>query len=169
MSFDDIIANADIDDAAEATILAAEATVNEPSADEAARAYAAEIIKLGIEGVKQKLRETGGGAPSGPPVLLLEAAGEAGGIELKQDPDTWLVNDPGSVSEVVRKLRAIIERKRMEDHANAFSRRFWVDSNRLDELSQQGVDVMHPSPGVIDALPDLYHLLRDDAELHWFA
>ncbi|WP_454231427.1 transcription termination/antitermination NusG family protein [Mycolicibacterium fortuitum] len=56
MSLDDLLLDADVDDAAEAAIAAAIATVDEPTASAAAREQAAELLGIGVDGLKERLR-----------------------------------------------------------------------------------------------------------------
>lgn len=56
MSLDDLLLDADVDDAAEAAIAAAIATVDEPTASATAREQAAELLRIGVDGLKERLR-----------------------------------------------------------------------------------------------------------------
>jgi hypothetical protein len=56
MSFEHMLVNADPEDAAEAAIIIAQALVDDPSASEAARATAADILELSTEELTQRLR-----------------------------------------------------------------------------------------------------------------
>lgn len=56
MSLDDLLLDTDIDDAAEAAIAAAAATVDEPHASPAARTHAAHLLSLGVDDLKKLLR-----------------------------------------------------------------------------------------------------------------
>lgn len=57
MSFENMLANADPEDAAEAANIIARALVNDPSASDEARAAAATILELSLEALTQRLRE----------------------------------------------------------------------------------------------------------------
>ena len=57
MSFENMLLNADPEDAAEAANVIARAFVNDPSVSEEARAAAAKILELSIEELTQRLRE----------------------------------------------------------------------------------------------------------------
>jgi hypothetical protein len=57
MSFENMLANADPEDAAEAANIIARAFVNDPSASEEVRAAAAKILDLSLEELTQRLRE----------------------------------------------------------------------------------------------------------------
>lgn len=83
MNSDDVLEDADIKDAAEAAMLAAEATVNEPSASESARQYAAKLVKLTPEELVDKLRAT-------------EDAHKLVGALTEERPELGLVNAVGS-------------------------------------------------------------------------
>ncbi len=57
MSFENMLLNADPEDAAEAANVIARAFVNDPSVGEEARAAAAKILELSVEELTRKLQE----------------------------------------------------------------------------------------------------------------